>query len=104
MSYQVPIWVQEVFETDQDVLYLLDADLRIAECNLGWDKFAAEHGGVGISRDEVRGRSIFDYIADALVPFYQDKYAEALRVGCGVRPRPSVRARQRSKTRARTWR
>ena len=81
MSYQVPSWVQEVFETDHDVLYLLDADLRIAECNLGWDKFAAENSGVGISRDEVRGRSVFDYIPEVLVRFYQDKYAEALRVG-----------------------
>ena len=81
MSYQVPSWVQEVFETDQDVLYLLDADLRIAECNLGWDKFAAENGGVGISRAEVRGRQIFDFIPEVLVRFYQDKFSEALHAG-----------------------
>jgi PAS domain-containing protein len=81
MSYQVPSWVQEVFETDQDVLYLLDADLRIAECNAGWDKFAAENGGVGISRTEVRGRPIFDFIPEVLVRFYRNKFAEALRGG-----------------------
>jgi hypothetical protein len=81
MSYQVPSWIQEVFETEHDVLYLLDADLRIAECNLGWDKFAAENGGVGISRQEVRGRKIFDFIPDVLVQFYQHKFAEALRAG-----------------------
>jgi hypothetical protein len=81
MGYQVPSWVQEVFETDHDVLYLLDADLRIAECNLGWDKFAAENGGVRISRAEVRGRPVFDFIPQVLVRFYQDKFAEALRVG-----------------------
>ena len=81
MSYQVPGWVQEVFETDKDVLYLLDADLRIMECNLGWDKFAAENGGVGISRVEVLGRNIFEFIPEVLVRFYQDKYAEALRAG-----------------------
>lgn len=77
----MPSWVQEVFETDQDVLYLLDSDLRIAECNLGWDKFAAANGGVGISRAEVRGHSIFEYTPAVLVEFYQKKYAEALRVG-----------------------
>ena len=80
MTYQVPSWVQEVFETDQDVLYLLDAEFRIMECNLGWDKFAAENGGVGISRAEVRGRNVFEFIPDVLVRFYQDKYSEALRV------------------------
>ena len=81
MGYQVPSWVQEVFETDHDVLYLLDADLRIAECNLGWDKFAAENGGVRISRAEVRGRPVFDFIPQVLVRFYQDKFAEALGFG-----------------------
>jgi hypothetical protein len=77
MSYQVPSWVQEVFETDQDVLYLLDGDLCIAECNLGWDKFAAANGGVGISRKEVRGRSIFEFIPEVLTEFYEKKYTEA---------------------------
>jgi hypothetical protein len=81
MSYQVPSWVQQVFETDRDVLYLLDANLCIAECNLGWDKFAAENGGVGISRVAVLGRNIFEVIPEVLVRFYQDKYAEALRAG-----------------------
>ena len=81
MSYQVPSWVQEVFETDQDVLYLLDANLCIAECNLGWDKFAAQNGGVGISRADVRGHSIFEYIPDVLVEFYEKKFSEALRAG-----------------------
>src|SRR5664279_4990656 len=80
MSYQVPSWVQEVFETDRDVLYLLDAKFRIMECNLGWDKFAAENGGVGISRAEVRGRNVFEFIPEVLERFYQDKYSEALRV------------------------
>ena len=81
MSFQVPSWIQEVFETDQDVLYLLDADLRIADCNLGWEKFAAENGGIGISRAEVRGRWIFDFIPEVLVRFYQEKFSEALRAG-----------------------
>ena len=90
MSYQVPSWVQEVFETDRDVLYLLDAKFRIMECNLGWDKFAAENGGVGISRAEVRGRNVFEFIPEVLERFYQDKYSEALRVehwigfDCGI--------------------
>ena len=81
MNFQVPSWVQEVFETDQDVLYLLDADLRIADCNLGWDKFASENGGIGILRADVQGRNIFDFIPEVLVRFYQDKYTEALRAG-----------------------
>ena len=81
MPYQVPSWIQEVFETDQDVLYLLDSEFRIAECNLGWDRFAAENGGVRISRSEVRGHSIFEYVPDVLVEFYKKRYAEALHAG-----------------------
>jgi PAS domain-containing protein len=81
MSVQIPSWIQEVFETEQDVLFLLDAEMRIAECNLGWDKFAAANGGVGIARAEVRGRNIFEFIPEVLVRFYQDKYSEALRSG-----------------------
>jgi len=78
MSVQIPSWVQELFETDEDVLFFLDADLRFTECNLGWDKFAAANGGVGISRAEVLGRNIFEFIPEVMVRFYQDKYFEAL--------------------------
>ena len=63
------------------MLFLLDDEMRIAECNLGWDKFASANGGVGISRAEVRGRNIFEFIPDVLVRFYQGKYSEALRSG-----------------------
>ena len=81
MSVRVPSWVQDVFETEQDVLYLLDEEMRIAECNLGWDKFASANSGVGISRVEVLGRNIFEFIPEVLVRFYQEKFAEALRSG-----------------------
>jgi hypothetical protein len=79
MSLQLPSWVEELFETDEDVLFFLDRDLRIAQCNLGWDKFAAANGGIGISRTEIRGRNIFEFIPEVLVRFYRDKYSEALR-------------------------
>lgn len=79
MSLQLPSWVQELFETDEDVLFFLDRDLRIADCNVGWDKFAIANGGVGISREEIRGRNIYELIPEVLVQFYRDKYSEALR-------------------------
>jgi hypothetical protein len=81
MSVQVPSWMQEVFETAQDVLFLLDEDMCIAKCNPAWDEFAAANGGVGISGAAVEGRSIFEFIPDALVEFYEKKYNEARQAG-----------------------
>ncbi len=84
MSLRLPSWVEELFETDEDVLFFLDRELRIAQCNRGWDRFAAANGGVGISRMEIQGRNIFEFIPDALVRFYHDKYSEALRTGLWI--------------------
>lgn len=80
MAERFPSWVRVIVANEQDdIVYVLNPDLRIAECNSAWDRFAEANGGVGISREEVRGRYIFDCIPDVLVTFYERKYSEALR-------------------------
>lgn len=79
MPQGIPSWVRQALASEDEVVYLLDEELRLAACNPGWEKFAAENGGVGISAWEVKGRSIFDFIPAVLVKFYEDKYAEAQR-------------------------
>lgn len=76
---QYPIWLKQLLETSQDVVYVLDGDLCIAACNRGWDTFALENGGIGFSSGDVVGRTIFDFIPDVLVAFYVDKYEAARR-------------------------
>lgn len=81
MAHQFASWVQEILDSEQPVAYLLDGNLHITACNPGWDKFAAENGGVGISGPEVRGHFIFDFVPDVLVNFYQRKFSQAFRGG-----------------------
>jgi hypothetical protein len=80
MLDRYPSWVRIIVANEQDdIVYLLNADLRITECSPAWDRFAEANGGVGISRAEVRGRYIFDCIPDVLVTFYERKFSEALK-------------------------
>ena len=74
MALGFPSWISNVADWDRDVLYLLDDELRFADCNPAWDKFAADNGGVGISRAEVLGRSVLDYVPDVLRTSYVHKY------------------------------
>lgn len=77
-------WLQQLLETSQEVVYVLDGDLCIAVCNRGWDRFAKENGGAGISSGEVIGRTIFEFVPDVLVAFYVDKYEAARRSAAWV--------------------
>lgn len=74
MGLTFPSWITEAAAWNQDVLYMLDAELRFVDCNPAWDKFAAENGGIAISRAEVSGRLILDYVPDVLRTFYVHKY------------------------------
>ena len=74
MAIMFPAWITEAAAWTEDVVYLLDAEMCFVDCNPTWDTFAAENGGKGISRAEVSGRSIFDYVPDVLRSFYLHKY------------------------------
>jgi len=77
---RVPSWVDHILTTEGEVICLLDSNLRIVECNRGWDKFASENGGIGVSGEEVREKSILDFTPQVLRRFYEFKYAEAWRL------------------------
>jgi hypothetical protein len=79
MTVTFPSWITEAAGWKEDVVYLLDDELRFVDCNPGWDKFAGENGAMGISRDEVLGKSILDFVPDVLRTFYVHKYWQALR-------------------------
>ncbi len=74
MGVSFPSWITEAAGWNQDVIYLLDAELRFTDCNPAWDEFAAQNGGIGISREEVLGRLILDFVPDILRTFYVHKY------------------------------
>lgn len=74
MGVTFPSWITEAAAWNEDVVYLLNAELRFVDCNPAWDEFAAANGGVGISRAEVMGRLILDYVPEVLQSFYVHKY------------------------------
>jgi hypothetical protein len=74
MGITFPSWITEAATWNEDVIYLLDGELRFLDCNPAWDRFAAANDGRGISRTEVLGRLILDYVPDVLRTLYVHKY------------------------------
>jgi hypothetical protein len=74
MGMAFPSWIIESDAWLTDVIYLLDDELRFVDCNPAWDAFAAENGGRSISRAEIKGRLILDFVPDVLRTFYVHKY------------------------------
>ena len=70
--------LEKSLEKDPAVIYLLDRDLRIVYCNEAWDRFAAENGGRGLTRQLQLGRSIMDAVPSPLKPFFEEGYRTAL--------------------------
>ena len=66
--------LQTFLASPKDVAFLLDHDLRFLDCSPAWDIFAGENGGHSISRLEILGRSIFDFVPDVLRKFYEHRY------------------------------
>jgi hypothetical protein len=69
-----PSWITAGSNWDQDVIYLLDGELRFIDCNPVWDTFAAANGGQGIARAAMPGKLILDYVPDVLRTFYVHKF------------------------------
>src|SRR3954463_6282117 len=48
---------------DSDVVFCLDAELRITYCNAAWDRFARENGAPDLYQPTL-GRSVLDYMTE----------------------------------------
>jgi len=66
--------VQTLLASPKNVAFLLDRDLQFVDCSPAWDTFAAANGGRGISRREMQGRNILEFIPDVLRQFYEHRY------------------------------
>ncbi len=63
----------------EDIVFLLDEELRLLDVNEKWDTFAMANGGRNLSLDAVRGSSILSYTPEVLRGFYFVKYEAARR-------------------------
>jgi hypothetical protein len=72
--------VIEWFEDDRSVVYMLDADLRLAYCNKAWDEFAVHNGGAHLRRIEQIGCRVLDAIPEPLKAFYRSAFERSLTV------------------------
>jgi hypothetical protein len=79
-----PSWILDSDDWMTDVMFLLDDELRLVDCNPAWERFAAENGGHGLSCAEVCGRLILDFVPDVLRTFYLHKYWLAKRTADGA--------------------
>ena len=74
MALTFPSWITEAAAWNEDVVYLLDSEMRFVDCNPVWDEFASANGGVGIFRAQIIGKSILDFVPDVLRTFYVQKF------------------------------
>jgi hypothetical protein len=71
-------WKAE-YDNDDSVIYLLDADWRIARCNAAWDRFALANRGETASSARVAGTFIMDVVPQDLQAFYLAAYGNVQR-------------------------
>lgn len=71
-------WKAE-YDKDDSVIYLLDADWRIARCNPAWDRFALSNRGEAASSARVAGTFIMDVVPTDLQAFYLAAYGNVQR-------------------------
>ena len=65
-------------DADPDVIFCVDADLRITSCNAAWDRFAVANGAPELCRPAPIGHSLFDYIAGPQGAYYEQAYRHVL--------------------------
>ena len=70
-----------LLETDPAVIYILDSNLRIIYCNHAWEVFAAENGGRNLSREEILGKAVLEFVPEPLLKFYSNAMTEVGRTG-----------------------
>ena len=64
----------EGLESEQSIVYLLDADRRLIYCNPAWDRFASQNDGDGLKWDGPRGTAVLEATAEPLRPFYEEGF------------------------------
>jgi hypothetical protein len=69
-----PTWITDDAAWHEDVIFLLDDELRFVDCNPAWDEFSVRNGGKQLLRADVAGRMILDFVPDVLRNFYVQKY------------------------------
>jgi hypothetical protein len=80
--YLTPVsgWKDE-YDRDDSIVYLLDAELRIARCNPAWDQFAIANDGEQTVSSKVLGTYVLDVVPSVLKPFYRAAYGNVQRFG-----------------------
>lgn len=74
----IPSW-REAYDADPAVIYVLDENLKIVQCNPAWDRFAVENGAPGLTGSRVCGTGIMDVVPPVLHDFYGTAYATVRR-------------------------
>ena len=69
------------YELDPHVVYALDENFRIAQCNRAWDTFALDNNGSAAKLSKVRGLDLFAVIPPDLALFYDQGFRNAKREG-----------------------
>ena len=67
----------EALNASGNICCLVDSGYRIRFCNQAWDCFALENGGASCLTPGILGRSLFDAIPAALVPYYMRAFDAA---------------------------
>ena len=65
----------------QNTAYVLDNQNRITSVIGAWDTFAAENGGAELSLEDVRGRSIWDFVAGEATRMWLETVFQFARLG-----------------------
>lgn len=69
------------YEDDPAVVYTVDSNFRVRNCNRAWDRFAAANGGNLLLRDRQIGMNVMAVTPLVLRPFYAGLYQSVLRTG-----------------------
>ncbi|TVP44075.1 MAG: hypothetical protein EA350_12315 [Gemmatimonadales bacterium] len=71
----------EELESEQSIVYLVDASLRLIYCNPAWDQFAIRNNGDGLQWNRPRGSGLLEAIATPLRPFYEEGFRKVRETG-----------------------
>lgn len=67
-----------VYESDPDVVFILDRELRVIHCNAAWDRFAIDNNGKALMRPAPYGRPVIDVVPERLRNLYTTAYRSVL--------------------------
>ena len=74
-----PSWVRVTPSWNEDIIFLLDDELRLQDVNEAWDRFAEANGAPDLNLSMVKGTSVLKHTPEILHKFYNEKYEDAKR-------------------------